>query len=558
MRKLLILALFLVTGITLTFSQDIMTSEIKDVVLFTNQALVTRVVKAEVKKGLNEIGVEVEAFAVDSDSVQAKVYGDGEVYSVQFKEVPLKDEPQENIRKLTEEIQELNDQKKSLKNQRLTLNKQKSFLNSFISFAQVQVPEEVKTNLPKSEDLNRTFSFLAQGYNDIHKGEEALNKDIRELDKEISLAQRKLSSLGGAANKRKKNIEILFSSTKAQTVKIEATYLVYYVSWNPFYKVDVSMDLNDINLTMFSQLRQKSGEDWDNVALSVSNVTPTSGGALPAPGGWILDVGRRQSRYDKSGMGDDYKYKSNMPVTMGMTREENAYEVYDSFEKQDIEVEAKLVYAEKTELPLSFEYKLPQTLSIKSQDKETTLPIFSKTLDGDFFHYAVPGLNSLTNLACRIKPDKELLAGALNVYFAGRFIGKTQIPEKKPGEFFDINLGVDREVKVEKEEIEDKVNETFFKKIQRQTIVRELVYKITAENLKNKPITLKILDVIPVSRTDRIVVKDVKITPQPSEKDYNDIEGLNLWELKLGPGQKKEIDIKFVITYPKGEYISGL
>ena len=63
---------------------------------------------------------------------------------------------------------------------------------------------------------------------------------------------------------------------------------------------------------------------------------------------------------------------------------------------------------------------------------------------------------------------------------------------------------------------------------------------------------------IPVSRTDRIVVKDVKITPQPSEKDYNDIEGLNLWELKLGAAQKKEIDIKFVITYPKGEYISGL
>ncbi len=556
MRKLLILALFLVTGITLTFSQDIMTSEIKDVVLFTNQALVTKVVKADVKKGLNEIGVEVEAFAVDSDSVQAKVYGDGEVYSVQFKEVPLKDEPQENIRKLTEEIQELNDQKKSLKNQRLTLNKQKSFLNSFISFAQVQVPEEVKTNLPKSEDLNRTFSFLAQGYNDIHKGEEALNKDIRELDKEISLAQRKLSSLGGAANKRKKNIEILFSSTKAQTVKIEATYLVYHVSWNPFYKVDVSMNLSDINLTMFSQLRQKSGEDWNNVALSVSNVTPTSGGALPTLEGWILDVGRSHSRYDKTANGMGGVYSAVSVEKLKMSRQQEV--AYDLYEAEEAMPEAKLVYAEKTELPLSFEYKLPQALSIKSQDKETTLPIFSKTLDGDFFHYAVPGLNSLTNLACRIKPDKELLAGALNVYFAGRFIGKTQIPEKKPGEFFDINLGVDREVKVEKEEIEDKVNETFFKKIQRQTIVRELVYKITAENLKNKPITLKILDVIPVSRTDRIVVKDVKITPQPSEKDYNDIEGLNLWELKLGPGQKKEIDIKFVITYPKGEYISGL
>jgi len=558
MKKLLILVLFFFIGITSTFSQDIITSEIKDVVLFTNQALVTRLVEAKVEKGLNEIAVEVEAFAVDRDSVQAKVYGDGEVYSVQFKEVPLKDEPQENIRQLTEEIQKLSDQKKSLKNQRLTLNKQKSFLNSFINFAQVQVPKDVKTSLPKSEDLNRTFSFLAQGYSDVHRSEEAINKDIRELDKEINVAQRKLSSLGGAASKGKKNIEILFSSNKAQTVKIEATYLVYYVSWNPFYKVDVAMDLSDINLTMFSQLRQKSGEDWDNVELSVSNVIPTSGGALPTLSGWILDVGRSRSRYDKNKGGVGI-YTATPATKMSRQQESYGYGGYDGDAMMDFEIEeARVIYADKTELPLSFEYKLPQALSIKSQDKETTLPIFSKTLDGDFFHYAVPQLNSSTNLACRIKPDKELLAGALNVYFAGRFIGKTQIPEKKPGEFFDINLGVDREVKVEKEEITDKVNETFFKKIQRQTIVRELVYKITAENLKDKPITLKIVDVIPVSRTDRIVVKDVKITPQPSEKDYNDIKGLNLWELKLGASQKKEIDIKFIITYPKGEYISGL
>ncbi|GAG09368.1 unnamed protein product, partial [marine sediment metagenome] len=163
MKKLLILVLFLFTGAILTFSQNIITSEIENVVLFTNQALVSRIVEVKVEKGLNEIAVEVEAFAVDKDSVEAKVYGDGEVYSVQFKDVPLKDKPQENIHQLVEEIQKLRDEKKSLKNQKVTLSKQKSFLNSFINFAKVQIPEEIKTSLPKSEDLNRTFSFLAEG-----------------------------------------------------------------------------------------------------------------------------------------------------------------------------------------------------------------------------------------------------------------------------------------------------------------------------------------------------------------------------------------------------------
>ncbi|MCK4912349.1 MAG: DUF4139 domain-containing protein [Candidatus Omnitrophica bacterium] len=552
MKKVLFLVLFLFIGTIVAFSQNITTSEIKDVVLFTNQALVSRTAEIKVEEGLNEIGVAIEAFIVDKDSVQAKVYGDGEVYSVQFKEVPLEDSPQENIRVLLEEIQELRDKEKTLKNQKVTLNKKKGFLNSFINFAQVQVPEEIKTSLPKSEDLNRTFSFLSEGYSGIHKGEEALAKSMRELNKTINVAKRKLSALDGAASKGRKIIEILFKANKPQTVKIEATYLVCRASWNPFYKINVPMELKDINLTMFSQLRQKSGEDWDNITLAVSNVTPTKGGVLPSLESWILDISRRAYRQK----GRDLIYDMALPAASRMVGEGVDYE--KALTEAPQQEEAKVIYAQTTKLPLSFEYKLPQKLTIQSQDKETILPIFSKTLKGNFFHYAAPQVSSLTSLACRITPDKELLAGALNVYFAGRFIGKTQIPEKKAGEFFDINLGVDRDVKVEKKEIRDKIDETFFKKIQRQTVIRDMVFKITAENLKSETITLKIIDVIPVSRTDRIEVKDVKINPKPTKENHNDVEGLNLWKLRLAPGQKKEITIEFIITYPKGEHISGL
>jgi len=554
MKKVLALILCLIMGITVAFSQTIATSEIKDVVLFTNQALVSRTAEVTIEKGLNEIGIEIKAFIVDKDSVQAKVFGDGEVYSVQFKEIPLEDAPQENIGQLVEEIQGLRDQKKSLKNQKITLNKQNKFLNSFVNFAQAQVPKDIKTNLPKSEDLNRTFSFLSDGYSDIHKEEETLDKAIRKLNKTISVAERKLDNLNGSMDKGKKIIEILFNANKPQTVKIKTTYLAYRASWNPSYKVNVPMELKDINLTMFSQLRQKSGEDWNNISLAVSNITPTKGGVLPSLESWILDVNRNvHHRKSKDAMygGIDSSVASKM-VEESLDFEQDLMEGYD--EKK----EAKVIYAQSTKLPLSFEYKLPQKLTIQSQDKETILPIFSKTLKGDFFHYAAPQASSLTNLACRITPDKELLAGALNVYFAGRFIGKTQIPEKKAGEFFDINLGVDRDIKVEKKEIRNKVDETFFKKIERQTIIKDIAFKIVAENLKNKPITLKIVDTIPVSRTDRIVVKGIKINPKPTTENYNDTEGLNLWKLNLKPGQKKEITIEFIITYPKGEYISGL
>jgi uncharacterized protein (TIGR02231 family) len=179
------------------------------------------------------------------------------------------------------------------------------------------------------------------------------------------------------------------------------------------------------------------------------------------------------------------------------------------------------------------------------------LPLFTKKLKGDFHHYAVPKQSPLTFLVCKAEADKELLSGNLNVYFGGQYVGKTYLSEKEAGEEFYFNLGADREVVVKREKLRDKVKETFLGKIERGTVVRELAYKIKVENLKDRPAVLKVLDNIPVSRTDKIEVKNVQISPQPAEKDYLDNEGVMLWEQTLDPQEQREIDIEFEVTYPK-------
>jgi uncharacterized protein (TIGR02231 family) len=178
-------------------------------------------------------------------------------------------------------------------------------------------------------------------------------------------------------------------------------------------------------------------------------------------------------------------------------------------------------------------------------------------LKGEFLYYALPKTSPLTFLICKASADKELLGGMLNVYFGGRYVGKTSLSEKKAGEEFDLNLGADREVKVSREKLRDKMKETFWG-MERKNVVRDLAFKITVENLKDKPIKMRVLDSVPVSRTDKIEVKDVKITPNPTEKNYQEKEGVLLWELDIKPGERKEIRIEFTVTYPKDQPISGL
>jgi uncharacterized protein (TIGR02231 family) len=220
--------------------------------------------------------------------------------------------------------------------------------------------------------------------------------------------------------------------------------------------------------------------------------------------------------------------------------------------------EAEFVSAQRKELPLSFEYQMPRKLTIESKDKGTMLPLFTKTLKGKFLHYAVPKRNPLSFLVCKATADKELLGGPMNVHFGTRFVGKTFLKEKKAGETFDLNLGADREVKIKRKKIKDKVKETFFGKFERNTVVRTMVFKITAENLKDKPLTMNIIDNVPVSRTDKIKVEDVKIKPEPTERNYQDKEGVHRWSFGLKPKEVKEIDISFVVSYPRDEPVLGL
>jgi uncharacterized protein (TIGR02231 family) len=549
-KTLLLVLLGVLLWVPVSAAQAVAPSQIQEVTLFSNQALVTREARVDVHKGLNEILLGVDAFRVDSDSVSAKVFGDGELYSVQFKEIYLEEAPQENIRALEEKLRELKASRKALEDSKAVLKSKEEFLGSVIDFSKTQLPQDIKTSFPKTEDLEKTLVFLGSHFEQIHKQRQALNDKTESIDKEIQVVERELASLTRPRQKEKKGIEVLFNAKKGQQIEIEASYLVQDAFWQPLYKVAVPLDLKAVNLTMFSRVHQKTGEDWRDIGLAVSNVVPLKGASLPELPSWILDIPRPVPK--RGGFGGVGLHRM-AAAPMAEDRVE-ATVALGTVDKE----EAEFVSAQRKELPLSFEYQMPRKLTIESKDKETMLPLFTKTLKGKFLHYAVPKRNPLSFLVCKATADKELLGGPMNVHFGTRFVGKTFLKEKKAGETFDLNLGADREVKIKRKKIKDKVKETFFGKFERNTVVRTMVFKITAENLKDKPLTMNIIDSVPVSRTDKIKVEDVKIKPEPTERNYQDKEGVHCWSFGLKPKEVKEIDISFVVSYPRDEPVLGL
>ncbi|OQX78934.1 MAG: hypothetical protein B6D56_08050, partial [Candidatus Omnitrophica bacterium 4484_70.1] len=107
----------------LGFSEEIISSKVK------------KEAKTEVKKGLNNIFIETKAFSIDKDSLSVKIVGKGQIYSVKFKEIYLKEEPEKNIREIEKKIEELNIEKNQILDKISLLEKKEEFLNSLINFS---------------------------------------------------------------------------------------------------------------------------------------------------------------------------------------------------------------------------------------------------------------------------------------------------------------------------------------------------------------------------------------------------------------------------------------
>ena len=76
-------------------------------------------------------------------------------------------------------------------------------------------------------------------------------------------------------------------------------------------------------------------------------------------------------------------------------------------------------------------------------------------------------------------------------------------------------------------------------------------FEIAVKNLHLRPVTVLVLDRVPVSGQQDIKVEATFKAPAPAKKDYNDRRGTNLWELAVDPDQEKKVAFGYRVTSPK-------
>lgn len=195
----------------------------------------------------------------------------------------------------------------------------------------------------------------------------------------------------------------------------------------------------------------------------------------------------------------------------------------------------------------TFVYDIDLPYSIPSSGKPEVVDIKTEYLEAEYLYSTSPKAIQNAFLVARI-PDwtkLNLLDGESNLYFENSFVGKSIIDTHIGTDTLEISLGRDEGIIVSRERKRDFEQSRFFSGKKRE----ERHFEVTVMNTKTKDIAVSIYDQIPISTRDNIKISVINI----DGAQLNDKTGLITWELNLKPGEKRVLQLKYSVDYPKNE-----
>jgi uncharacterized protein (TIGR02231 family) len=560
----LVMGMFLATSVLLVSGVHAevidVTSDIAQATVYPSSARVTRVVKVSLKEGAQTIkfkGVN-SGFDENSLSVAGKGSASVKILGAGIKTEFLKESSDDRVRELEAKIQTINDEISVLNGEGAVLEEKKAFLNSVRLFNGGQLPKDMVTKVPTADELKATLAFLEEGSKAYNEGAWAIRLKGREKDKTKEVLQQELNQLRSATGRQEQSLAVDVECEKAGDLTLEISYTVMNVSWYPIYDARVEFEKGKAILSSFAVVQQTTGEDWNNVQLTLSTSKPSVGGRMPELSSWQIRPMVQMHRNDggaRNMFGGAVMSKAAVMMDSAVMLAEEAPAQRMAPRK------AETAYAVAETSGVSLVYKTGRPVTIKSDGSEARVPLNVQTLDAVFQYAVTPKLSSYAYLKSTVtnSATEQLMAGRVNIFLDGTFVGNSDIQKTiAPAEPFDLYLGVDEGVVIKRQLVEEKSDDTLIGNIPSGTKKISYVYKITLENFKPRPIVVDLFDQIPVAQDDKIKV--VKVTPsiKPNAENYKDRQGVYLWTMTLQPKEKKEITLSYVVEYPRDMNVDGL
>ena len=525
-------------------------SKITAATVYLDRAVVTRTATAELVPGVQELTFAgLPANLVDQSlQVAGRGTAAATILDVSARQVFVEATPDARVKTLEDELTALLKQRRTLDDRGKLLQGQ---LGSYaLVEAALLSPPTKDAPRPTLAELTATLTFLNEQRAKTTADQAELDDSRDALAPKIAAAEARLNELRGSKRGRAtKSVTVRVNTTTAGRLDLTLAYAVPGASWTPAYDARVSTSDRTVELGYFGIVRQNTGEDWRDVALTLSTARPALGGG-PAPlTPWTLDVftPRLPVAYDKRRGG----------TLVGATADSADVVTLQEFSAKAAAApvqDAANALATVEAAATSATFRIAAPTSVASDNAPQKVAITTARLTAAAEYLAIPKRLAAAFLTAHVTntSDFPFLAGALNVFLDGTFVAASQLRAVQPGEKFDLALGADEGIALKRTLVKRFAEDTGLTNGGRRVTFEFL---LSVQNNKRTAERIALHDQLPVSRNEKIVVKHLA----PDPKDLKpDAEGLLKWTLDLKPGEKREIALKFSIDHPADVNVSGL
>ena len=511
------------------------TSVVDAVIVYPDGASVTRVVTLDLPAGDNSAVLKDFPLTLDPSSLRVEGDAGAKLTIGSIDARPPRAAPPVNLPELDKRIEALKDERVNLQGAINAATARRKFAERFAEASPAGIGDKGEAR-PISE-WRAAFAAVAEEIASADTAIRDAERKQRELDREIARLEQDKAQKPPA----KLEVRIELAASAATKATLRVSYAVRNARWAPLYDARLDTGGRDrkpaLELVRRAEITQNTGEDWSDVALTVSTVRTARGGSAPDLNSLIVQYPPPLRPAAPANAAMD----SARPAQRGVMAK-----VAEPFAERADEQQAT---AEVGSFQVMF--KIPGRVSVGASEGAKSLRISTAAIAPDLAVRAVPVKDPTAFLEASFKQgeDAPLLPGRIAIYRDGVFVGRGQMAAASKDEPVRLGFGADDKIKIERTVV--KRNEGSAGLIVTTSKTDERSFKTTVRNGHDFPIKVAIEDQLPVSENEDIQVEMLSSTTPPTTTNLRDKRGVLEWAFEAKPGEVKDISFAWRVRWPK-------
>jgi uncharacterized protein (TIGR02231 family) len=523
---------------------------ITTVAVYPDRARVTRSGAVTLKSGSHTLELPQLPLSLDAASVRASARGTARarLLGVDVRRDFYEEVPVERVRELERQIEGLEDEVGGVEAQVALLQQERAALGDLGGQTKA-FAHGLAFGKTTAEAQMAVFDSLRGRAEEVNAALLDLAVQRRDLGRRLEKLRNELSQVQGGGRRQRYTAVIEVEVTQAGELTVELTYVVSRAGWQPLYDVRLleEGDQRVLEVGYLAQVTQRTGEDWSDVALTLSTARPALAETLPELDPWYVGPVTGAAK-------PQAKMAAGIMTPAGpapMIDKVMAMRTVAEPEAEEEAAEVALATVDTSGAAVT--YQVSGAITIPADGAPHKVAVARIELEPELDYATAPKLVAAVYRRARVANDSPytLLPGSVNLFAGDEFIGATEFELVAPQGEIELYLGPDDRVKVERELKRREVD----KKLIGDKCRLHYAYEITLENLLSTKAQVTLHDQIPVPRHEDVKVKLTSTEPEPEERSK-----LNLldWEFELDSGEKRVVGFGFIVEYPRGMRLVGL